>query len=57
MMLLETCPECKADNTDRQMVEFESDGIEIVYTCYECSIDFTVWCGASTKTTVHEYDK
>ena len=49
------CPECRTRETDRQMLDWHRDGVEIVYSCYDCEIDFVTWLGQPTKEVVQEY--
>ena len=57
MTILNECPECDTLETDRQMIDWHRDGVELVYTCYSCNIDFAVWLGQPVKEIIHEYEE
>lgn len=50
------CPECGTLETDRQMLEWHRDGLDIVYSCYECEIDFVASLRDPIKEIVQRYD-
>jgi len=51
------CPECGALETERQMIDWLRDGVDIVYSCPACRIDFVAAFRHPTKEVVHEYEE
>lgn len=54
--VLNECPECGTRETERQMIDWMRDGVDIVYTCYGCDIDFVSSMRQPIKEVVHEYE-
>ena len=56
MEAINECPECGTRDTEKQMLDWMHDGVEIVYTCETCGLDFVASLRQPIKEVVHRYD-
>jgi len=56
MNVINECPECGTRDTDRQMLDWHRDGIDVVYSCYDCEIDFVASLRQPIKEVIQEYE-
>jgi Zn ribbon nucleic-acid-binding protein len=57
MSTINECPGCGTLDTDRQMIDWMRDGVDVVYTCYDCNIDFVASLRDPLKEVSHRYDE
>jgi len=56
MEAINECPECGTRDTERQMLDWMHDGVDIVYSCYDCEIDFVASMRQPVKEVIQRYD-
>jgi len=56
MTQLRTCPECDTQETERQMVEWMHDGVDVIFSCPDCMLDFVVSLRRPVKEVTHRYE-
>lgn len=53
---LNACPECGTLGTERQMLDWMRGGVDIVYSCSDCQLDFVSSLRNPVKEVVHQYE-
>jgi Zn ribbon nucleic-acid-binding protein len=56
MNVINECPECGTRDTDRQMLDWHRDGVDVMYSCYDCEIDFVASLRQPIKEVIQEYE-
>ena len=54
--ILNECPRCETLETERQMLDWVHGGVDIVYSCPACGIDFVTSLRNPIKEVVYEYE-
>lgn len=54
---LNECPECGTLETEKQMLDWVRGGVDIVYSCPDCGIDFVTTLRKPVKEVVHRYEE